>query len=345
LQSIRGLAALTVLLHHSSFLFATSAGFRLWSEVLLNAHAAVITFFVLSGYVLARSLAHQLLNVRNCVRYYIARLFRIYPALWAACVVAIAYAFFIEFKFPTYAYSSWYVPYISSAPTTSGILSNFASVGFELIPPTWSVRIEIIASALIPLFCIAVRRGLGWVLLGVSIALALVAAATGQHSFLMYLPSFVIGTVLWRYQDVLGGLLGRPPALLLSAAVLLFFRRVNPAWNFDIDYIAITPTLVESLAAGLLIVGIVARRIAVLRSQIAVRLGDISYSLYLVHFIVMSALAKIIGRFAMDQDARAGLLMAATLLVSWPLAAVSYAWVEKPGMGLGRKVLAALPPG
>lgn len=48
-------------------------------------------------------------------------------------------------------------------------------------------------------------------LLGVSIALALVANATGQHAFLMYLPSlpsFIAGTVLWRYQYALGGLPG-----------------------------------------------------------------------------------------------------------------------------------------
>lgn len=82
-----------------------------------------------------------------------------------------------------------------------------------------------------------------------------------------------------------------------------------------------------------------------LRSQAAVPLGYISYSLYLARFIVMSALAKIIGRFAMEQDARAELLMAATLGVLWRLAALSYAYVEKPGMLVSRKLLAAMRPG
>lgn len=103
-----------MLLHHSSFLFATSAGFRLCSEVLLNAHAVVIRFFVLSG------------------------------------VVVVAYTFFIHFRIPTFGYSHWYAPQISSVPTTSQIISNFASIGSTPIPPTWSVRVEIIGSALIP---------------------------------------------------------------------------------------------------------------------------------------------------------------------------------------------------
>jgi len=56
LQSIRGLAALAVLLHHCSFLFVTSSTFHFFAEALFNAHAAVVIFFVLSGYVLVRSL-------------------------------------------------------------------------------------------------------------------------------------------------------------------------------------------------------------------------------------------------------------------------------------------------
>jgi peptidoglycan/LPS O-acetylase OafA/YrhL len=50
----------------------------------------------------------------------------------------------------------------------------------------------------------------------------------------------------------------------------------------------------------------------------------------------MSALAKLIGGIYIDQDLRAVLLMVGTLIVSWPLAGISYAYIEKPGIWLGR---------
>lgn len=114
LQSIRGIAAIVVLLHHASFLFATTPHFRYWSEVVLNAHAAVMLFFVLSGYVLSRSLSGPELDLKRIGEFYLARAFRIYPALWLACVVGLIYLAFLHFETPTLNISNWYLGFFKT---------------------------------------------------------------------------------------------------------------------------------------------------------------------------------------------------------------------------------------
>jgi peptidoglycan/LPS O-acetylase OafA/YrhL len=338
LQSIRGVAALTVLLHHSSFLFSTGATFHVVSETLINAHAAVMIFFVLSGYVLVRSLRNKAIDLKNCARFYTARLFRIYPALWAACALAVAYLMLVHFQVPTQPASSWYDQYFVAPPGVGDIVRNVTAINSLLVPPSWSVRTELLASAVIPVICVLSRRGLGIVLLGLLGAIAIAASLGKYHlgAIWVYLPSFVVGAVAFQYQHRLGRLFGKAWVIALATGCLILFRRVNPGWRFETDYHAIVPTFVESLAAAIIIVGVVARPVASLRNAVMIRLGDISYSLYLTHFIVMSALAKVLSEFLINQDLRALLLMAGTVAVTWPLSTFLYAYVEKPGIWAGR---------
>lgn len=65
LQSIRGLAALVVVVHHCTFYFRYDPSVKYGFEVALNAHAAVVSFFVLSGFVLTRSWGKKDLAVRQ----------------------------------------------------------------------------------------------------------------------------------------------------------------------------------------------------------------------------------------------------------------------------------------
>ena len=76
-------------------------------------------------------------------------------------------------------------------------------------------------------------------------------------------------------------------------------------------------------------------------------LGDISFSLYLVHFPVMVALVTVgagmlhlpvFGLWPLSAVS----LMAATLLSSVGLAYISYHWIELPGIKLGNMLLSVL---
>src|SRR6516164_10281146 len=179
-----------------------------------------------------------------------------------------------------------------------------------------------------------IRCGAGIWLLAATTAFSLRSSST----ITIYLPCFILGALAFRFQDRLGRYLGAVPALVASTIALLFFRRINADWQFDVSYHAVAPALIESVSAATLIIGIVERTWSPLRSEAAVGLGDISYSLYLIHFIIMSITAKFISRWLVDGDSRAEALMASTLLLTLPLAALTYEMIEKPGIIVGKKI-------
>jgi peptidoglycan/LPS O-acetylase OafA/YrhL len=335
LQSLRGIAALIVLLHHSSFLFTTGTAFHYWAELLLNAHAAVILFFVLSGYVLTLALSNTELKVADIAKFYVSRAFRIYPPVWAVSFLGIAYVLFVH-RLPAWGATEWYTAFFFQPNSLKDFLLNFLGMRNDFIPPMWSIRIELIASAIMPFLVLAINRGFGVWLLVASIVIALYG-----HVWI-FLPSFIVGALASRSQKLFGRYLGTVTALVVSTMVLIFFRRLDPGWRFEVDYNAVIPMLVESLAAATLIVGVVGRSVHVLRIKLATWLGDISFSVYLIHFLVMSVLARSVAHLEYGGDFRAATLMLGTLLLTLPLALLCYETIEKSGIAAGKVVSGTL---
>lgn len=89
LQAARGLAAAVVVIHHCSYLYQTPVPFRLVMDILFNAHAAIVLFFVLSGYVLSASMLRRPVDTQSVVAFYVRRLFRIYPAVFVVSLLAL----------------------------------------------------------------------------------------------------------------------------------------------------------------------------------------------------------------------------------------------------------------
>lgn len=338
LQSLRGIAAAVVLIHHASFLFETGPVFHRGCELLLNAHAAVILFFVLSGYVLSRALSGDDIGLESVAKFYISRCFRIYPAaLVAGALGAVYYLTLHQNAIPS-GVTHWY---ITSFPHSIGpreFISSLCCAGNSFDPPLWSVRVELVASIFFPFIVLAIRRGLGLYLLTISTLLALFVWSDVNK--LDFAPSFALGALAFHYQGKIGRYFDSVPVIAGSTALLVLFRQVDATWRFDVGYHAVVPGLVESLAAALLIVGLVQRTVRPLRAKLATRLGDISYSVYLFHWTVMSCLVGMIGSSVNNHELRAWLLMAGSFAFTLPVAMVSYERIEKPGAALGRKLIA-----
>ena len=333
LQSIRGIAAVVVVLHHATFTFVCSAGFHYWSEVLLNAHGAVVLFFVLSGYVLTRSLSDQPLSLRQSLAFYAARCFRIYPALWVACILMLSYYGAFHFQLATPGLSAWFEEYDLGRFKQRDVLLQFLGLRSVLIPPSWSITVEIYGSILLPLLALVARAGWSpWLLLGTSLVAILPVSA--GHSW-VYCPSFVAGVVAYRYREPLVKVLGSLFTFAVSVCVLWFFRRLSSAWNFDVDPGAPIPSVVESIAAIGVVLGAASLQFKILNSRTAVWLGDISYSVYLLHYVVLATLAHLLVGAAAG-DVGALLLAATTLCVTLVLSTMTYRLIERPGIQIGK---------
>jgi peptidoglycan/LPS O-acetylase OafA/YrhL len=338
LQALRGVAALCVLIHHTLRVLGP-VGLTAWiADTLLNAHAAVVVFFVLSGFVLGSSLLNRGFSRYEISRYYIRRLFRIYPALWMSCTIGLLYFLFISNIWaPNFA--TWAQIHFNPNrfTVTSVILSYLGLVPF-LNPPLWTILVELVCSALLPgLMLLFVRWR--W---SVAPALVLLAFAcfAEQHSLRGVLTNFVhfgfgaalalYGTAWLRHRSMVW------PALL----TLIFFRQLQP-WAYN----AGLPSLVEGVAATFVIASIVNGAFSILLHRSLQWLGDISYSVYLLHLPIAYTVARILDQTLISQeltDLTSVSVALITLGITLPLSAISYRFIEQPGVAAGRWVLSLL---
>jgi peptidoglycan/LPS O-acetylase OafA/YrhL len=296
---------------------------RLSSHLIDGGGLAVAVFFVLSGFLIARSA-----SVHPPGRFLRARVLRIYPAFLVAVVVQTLILGPVFTSFSVQAYLLDPTPWgamvravVFSAPP--GLPGVFADNPLPSVVngSLWTLRIE--ALCYIGLLALAVaglvRRGwvllplaVGWVLLG-----AVLAARAGLApawlaglrtvSIVDCILHFLMGAAFWVYAPVIpmrGWLAGVAAIALMGAA----------------------PT-----AAGTVVLHIALPYIVLwvgLARPWARRLPDISYGTYLYAFPIQQAL---VARFGIDGPY--GLMawaMGPTLL----LAVISYQFIERPALRL-----------
>jgi peptidoglycan/LPS O-acetylase OafA/YrhL len=171
LESLRGLAALMVACFHcgqirwgseSSLVFEPYHSDLLarWMakslQVLFNGFGAVNIFFVLSGFVLASSIARGPAAVGTAAyRFILARLFRLFPAIWASvAILAIVQIAGDGFIGPTALDALIGPPALDAGTIVSNMLLMSISMNFVM----WTLQVEIIAIPLILLLALVDRR-------------------------------------------------------------------------------------------------------------------------------------------------------------------------------------------
>lgn len=352
LQSLRGAAALMVAVSHTSSIYVLPAAARIAIDSVCNAHACIIVFFVLSGYVLTGSLLRRGLSWASVNGFYVGRLFRLFPALWVASAISALFLFLYPQAAVRPTPSFWFVLYLHAFPPATELILSALAIDKSLIMPVWTIFIELMGSALMPLLVhtVLVRARLfRWILLGMGIAAYALAHAPHRLDSLAYMFDFALGASLAaRSQPLFIGKSWR--ALFGAAFVLVFFRfiwfalRGGHPMPLYFGYDDPLPMLVESIAAFYL-VGVLASEhggIPLLRKPSAIWLGNISYSLYLIHFPVAILAAKVLSRVFTDRTnpiGAAAVLMTLTLVVSCGLADLIYRFVEVPSISFGKRVL------
>ena len=340
------------MIHHCSFYYRYSNVSKGFAETILNAHAAVVAFYVLSGFVLAASLLRDAPTVETTKAFFVRRAFRIYPALWVACLLGTAYLLiYRSTPVPALVSDWWLAAYRDDTISRRGVVFAFLGFGNELPVPIWSITVELIGSLLMPWLAYSVTRK-PLLFLASTVAL-LVLSFTTTHTNLVYLVQFAFGTsIVWWGPKVATLLSSRTTtgAMAIAALLLLVFGRQLGGWRYDTAYHSPAAALVEGLAATALIGAIYVNRapFAILRGRLVVFLGDISFSLYLLHPTVMGFIAAVFGErlgvpvFTGNGGVASLALAFCTLCVTIPLSALSYHYVELPGIRLGSRYLTRL---
>jgi peptidoglycan/LPS O-acetylase OafA/YrhL len=348
---MRGIAALTVALMHVSnswtdFPFAELPGRNVLDRLglfaihaLSNGYGAVVAFFVISGFVLARSLDRNF----DIGRFVLARIFRLYPAV--IVTIAIFAAIYYCFGFSLY-------PKASFAPLN--VLANMLMLRADIDVVMWSMKAEVAATPLIILCVWLFRRYGRWPVIAIALALFGLSFvghyrhAIGEDTDLAPLYAFPVGVLIhFKGKELADKWSPLAVALAVTASVVVFcacsFFKPTGTWIM----------LVECLAAATLVMLIAWRTDAAILRPLdwgVVRFyGRISYSFYLLHPLALwSTTWSTVYVIKQFQAVPVTSIVVAAFLCSLaaisPLAWLSWRFVELPAMNRLRTAPASRSP-
>jgi peptidoglycan/LPS O-acetylase OafA/YrhL len=363
LDSIRGIAAFVVVLHHcwqsvwptqKFFPFADAAHplARVIAmtplRLLFAGHAAVGIFFVLSGYVLAQSLARVPMT---CAKFAVRRICRIWlPFVVAILGAALLYICVAPQPLPDHDWlnMSWNVR-LTWHVVLGHILMIDTPANQSLDAPMWSLIHEMRLSLVFPFLVLATtcRPRITFaatltalvVLSSRHVLMALGAGAAGGGDVSMLVYS-LCQTARYSAFFVAGILLSQRPGMLPSGTAVR-----SALWVLSFAMLC-TPYIWDAadipIAAGSFLLIALCLQSAIAHAVLAHRLprflGKISYSLYLLHLpIILAFEHTLYGK--VNEWAILALAVAASI----PVAAISYRYVELPTMRLGKALAASMP--
>ena len=341
LDTLRGVAALGIILWHFPFYF----GLKPFPDIFLpfynNGQVCVDLFFVLSGFVLTYVYGSQLENFGALREFVVRRLARLYPLhfvtlLATACLIALsdraAYPMFI---YPENNLKHFFL--------NIGLLQYIGlEDGFSYNAPSWSISTEFWVNMLFAclVFFVGLRQ------YAVAVALCFVAAVvqlgvnrtwTGHSGVSVGLDPSVLRTIAGFYAGVITFRIwsrwsGSERSALLCLAMGASILAVAMTTDRGSASIIIVEAMAALLGAPLLVYGCAASRL--LRSACHARvlrwIGDISYSTYLWHYPVAAAVCFI----GMPLWVNAPLFLCLYVCAVCAVATLSFRFLEMPSRAI-----------
>lgn len=340
---LRGLAALWVILYHFSWQYFPQLNSEPFTKAIAKGYLAVDLFFLLSGFVLTHvyltSFAHKVTTDRYR-EFVAARIARIYPLhLFVLALFLIAEIGFAR-GFPPMPLEGplSLVALFANLVLLQGLGARELSWNY----PAWSISVEFFAYLIfplvLPLLWGAARYVRALVMLAL-LAIVLVLAQTANHhlnqwdgplALLRCLPEFFLGSLSYAiYRSGIFAFILEKDAALLAA-----FASVGLAMHFGAPDLLAVPLFLLLILAG---VSNRERIATLLNGRPLVWLGDISYSVYLVHGFVQYVIGRLLPTLfgVSTPDAlsfKSSLwVMTAMLVTTFGLSILTYRFVEVRG--------------
>lgn len=349
LDALRGLAAAMVVFSHFDALWVWEAK-PVWVQRLLGSplrllvggHEAVILFFLISGFAL--SVPYLQPRAPGYFAFLVKRVFRIYVPYLAALMLALGGA--AAFHSRIAGMPSWFEHTWSEPVDASLVLRHIEFLGDydnrQFNAAFWTLIHEMRISIVFPALFVMVRamgaRGAAAAAAIVLASTSLAAGFFGDADWLAtvhYVALFMAGSLIAQNRDAIARWFQRLDgaarrALGISALLVFAYGRTaeQSAGGRLEDW------LVALGAAGVLLVSmnVDAARRALVHPALQ-WLGRISYSVYLVHLVVLLALVHGLGR-SFSPVAVFALYLAGTAAP----ASLFHAWIERPAAAAGRRV-------
>lgn len=307
-------------------------------------------FYTLSGFVLSFGYLDALQSREQIRRFYARRFFRIAPLFYVMLAVWMLY---LRSRSPTYAVGPF--EFLLNVTLLFGLVPGREE---SLVAAGWSIGVEVLYYVIFPivaaLLTTPLLAAIAFLVFSVVSSLTFNKLQSMGVGFFAYgnlltqLPFFLCGTavyLVWR----LDGFRLRPRvgALLLSSAVIGSWMLVAwpAAYRFLVSFTVVNVIrMAWALVLGAVILGISYWPNRVIVNRITRYFGTISFSIYLLHPLVIA--------FSMDEQRRiastfgGGVLALAVRLalvfaVVIGLASLTYRFIEKTGIEWGKRIVAS----
>ncbi len=342
LDSLRGIAAVTVVLAHFAETYSTNSILKELFEPL--GRSAVILFFVLSG--IALSLSFEKMNelrFRTYFSYLVKRFCRIYIPFFV--IILCAEAIFVVLQPEGISgLSTWFNTVGSQYNDVHSVISNLLMTGQDvdkIDPVIWSLIIELRISIIFPVLYLLVKKSH----IIISIMLLFASFFIGLALLMLLNSKLLIGTTVFNVGFFIAGILlslhwqdiasfnAKVKIFLFSLAMVLYlhvslFNLLGIAQKQAISDVI----LGISCVIILLLCYQTERAQNFLENKAFLWLGKISFSLYLVHCVVFIPAIYILSYF----DISIWMIQIISIPFILGASAIYYQIIEKQSIRIGR---------
>lgn len=322
LQALRGIAALLVLMHHSLAHFkAMGLSNPVFEFIATNGNIGVDIFFVISGYVMAKTTSKSEHGLGTGFYFLGKRFARIFLGYWPIFFLALI-TYYIHR--PDYL--------ADKAVFQSFLLLSFGNYQELVITPAWSLTYELYFYLLVGLILTSkmIKPIPTFMVISFLIVLKSVFTQSGDHYladffFSPYVFEFILGYLIfyyWRYISAKKWVL-----VSLVLGILSLSIAVNLDANYG--YLRFTSFGIFSVCLVWLMLLLETHGLFIFRGVIK-KIGDSSYTLYLSHTVLLGLFYSFgIRDLLVAKDfALTGFIacLAVIIFVSW----VFYIFIEAP---------------
>jgi len=326
---LRGIAAICVVGYHQQF---TGAYKFPWEAIFRRSYLMVDLFFILSGFVLSYVYCEKL-DVRS---FYRARFARIYPLHVFALLSFTALVLGVNALNVVTGHVAENVGSVTDWVGQLLLLNAWVPEKFEWNKPSWSISAEAFAYLLFPavMAAMALRPRLTSIalLIGAATFYALVGTSldiTVGLAPLRCLAGFGLGMALFRYRET--------PVVALSGVHAAAVVWIVAALLLPVSDVLVIPGFAALVFTTGKDGGVIARLLACRPLH---RLGELSYSVYLMHFFAGGLVGQVwthgVQKMNLHVILGRSLFLTSVFVAVVAVSATTYRYIERPFQDLLR---------
>lgn len=335
LDCLRGLAAVIVVVFHMIFLADPHLDVPWWCSWFKVGGVGVTIFFIISAFSLSLTMPRHLLSSRPLLSFYLHRLFRVLPLFYFVLVVTIL--FFID-RGRTFYLQQILLNIFCLFNVVPGQEASIVMAG-------WTIGVEVLFYALFPIVYKFRNKS------GIVLVVSAIVGYLGErifpfshymYSILRFFPVFMAGMIVFdlvnsRFAVILSGVRKRVVGkfVVILSIILFSFIVQNSVMTSDTVLLYLQVAVFSLMLFGLSF----AEDIILIVSNVSQYLGKVSYSIYLLHPLVIVHVREVYpGLKTLNLGVSMTFVLCILVTMSFllPVAHLSYHLIEKPGIDAGK---------